>query len=195
MNRFDVIGMYYTSSLDRMTTDGCGGRAVVPKYINSQYEDGVGDRRLGITTVSHGGCGVVATNNALMTLCAGKPFGEVLDYFNESPNRTVAGGLLGILPYQIKEYFVNEGYRVIVANGRDAIDIHSQTADACILLYAFPVSYLGVDLFGAHFVHYRKTGKEYIVYNDGYRTGRITDPYEYGTSNGNYCPIGIFIYK
>ena len=192
---FDPAGTYYASILDRITTDGYGGRGAMPKMITNQSDDGVGNRPLGITTVSHGGCGPVATYNALITLGDAKTFDEVLSYYNESPDRTVAGGLLGTLPHQVAGFFESEGYRVIMSNNPDGIELFSQTADACILWYAYPQKHLGIDLFNAHFVHYHKYGKRYKAYNTDHITDTFRHPYDFGDEGNRYCPIGIFIYK
>ncbi len=169
------------------------GGGHVPKMITSQYDEDVGNKRLGIATVSHGGCGAVATYNALITLGTAKSFDEVLSYYNGSYDRTVAGGLLGILPHQVANYFRDNGYRVIMTNNADGIEIFSRTADACILWYAYPKE----PLFNAHFVHYHKYGKQYKAYNTN-RKGGISifeHPYDYGDDGNRYCPIGIFIYQ
>ena len=49
----------------------------VYEYIIDQDANGVGDLTLGVTTVSHGGCGVIASYNALITLGDAKSFKSV----------------------------------------------------------------------------------------------------------------------
>ena len=191
----DVTGTYYASILDRITTDGFTRRAVIPKMILNQHDEGIGNKRLGITTVSHGGCGPVATYNALLTLGDEATFDEVLSYYNKSPNRTVALGLLGTLPHQVTGFFESRGYRVIMSNTHDGIEIFSQTADACILWYAYPQKHFGIDLFNAHFVHYHKYESEYKAYNTQRGISTFNHPYDEGNYGDRYSAIGIFIYK
>lgn len=191
----DVTGTYYASIEDRITTDGCTRRAVIPKMITNQNAEGIGNKRLGITTVSHGGCGPIATYNALLTLGDEETFYEVLSYYNESSKRTVAGGLLGTLPHQVAGFFRSRGYRVVMSITYNGIGKSSQTADACILWYAYPQKHLGIDLFNAHFVHYHKYGSRYKAYNTSEETAIFSHPYDYGTAGDRYCAIGIFIYK
>ena len=166
------------------------------EYIKDQKANGVGDRKFGVTTVSHGGCGSVATYNALITLGEPTSFNSVLKYYNGSYDRTIAGGLLGMLPHQVADYFESKGYRVIMSSNPDGIDVFSKTADACILWYAYPASYGGIDMFGAHFVHYRKYGNGYIAYNTGYYGSETFQyPSDFGDRGNRYGAIGIFIYN
>ena len=173
--------------------DYAGSNVVYP-YIHSQSDEDIATKKLGVSTVAFSGCGVVAVYNALITLGAGKPFDEVLGYFNQSASRVVFSGLLGILPHQVEAYFVNEGYRVITTNDPDGINIYSRTADASILWYLYPQSYGGINLFGAHFVHYAKSGQAYVAYNDSY-SQTFYFPSDLGMMDGRYGAIGIFIYK
>lgn len=187
-----VVNQFRTNVL---CFDG-GGLPSSIEYIKNQSANGIGNRKLGISTVSHGGCGPVATYNALITLEDAISFSSVLEYYNGANSRTTAGGLLGTLPHQVADYFESKGYRVIMSNNPDGIDLFSKTADACILWYAYPASYGGIDLFGAHFVHYRKCEDGYIAYNVGYYgTETFQYPSDYGDRSGRYCPIGIFIYS
>ena len=174
---------------------GASSRAVSdPKdYIKDQNAQGIGDLRLGLATVSHGGCGAVATYNALITLGDAEDFSNVLSYFH---GKTCAFGYLGILPHKVANYFKSEGYTVVVADNCDAIDVYSQTADACILWYTWPDVYAGLDLFSAHFVHYRKAHDGYIAYNVGPSgTQSFSRPSSYAYQNDRNYAIGIFIYK
>lgn len=175
---------------------GASSRAVAaPKdYIKDQNAPGVGSLRLGLATVSHGGCGAIATYNALITLGEDVSFYEVVNYY--SFGRTCAAGMLGILPRHVANYFKGKGYTVVVTDNCTLIDEYSQTADACILWYTWPETYGFIKAFGAHFVHYRKNNGSYIAYNTGYNgVERFSGPSSFAYSDGNDFAIGIFIYK
>ena len=80
----------------------------------------------------------------------------------------------------------------------EGMNILSTVADACIMFYAFPATYqigsLPVELFGAHFIAYNRTSAGYIAHNKN-GTNTFNNPYQFGTSNSRYCPIGIYIFK
>ena len=173
-------------------TAGCGERW---DYIIDQDAPGVGDLTLGLASVSHGGCGVVAAYNALITLGAGESFESVLGYFNRYPGMYVAYGFLGTLPDHVARFFESKGYRVIMTHDRGKIDAYSQTADACIMWYVWPKSYGPFHAFGAHFVHYRKTANDYIAYNTGSGIRHFVYPSVFGYEYTRCYALGIFIYK
>ena len=166
-------------------------------YITDQAAEDVGEKTLGSTTVEHGGCGVVATYNALVDLGASQSFDEVLAYYNENRiSRLTADGWLGILPFDVAEYFTDNGYDVVITDSWDAIDIHSQTADANILFYMYTTE-SSVLPFGAHFISYRQSGNEYVGMNTSDRNGigHFAIPSSYGYRGSRFYSIGIFIYK
>lgn len=105
----------------------------------------------------------MATYNALITLGEYPSFENVLSYYNQWGNNVVFG-LLGIVPETVVKYFKQKGYKVIVSDNLDGIDIYSTTADACILWY----TWIHDDgLPRAHFVHYNydKGYSKYCAYN------------------------------
>jgi len=170
-------------------------------YIIDQTESEIGKKKLGVTTISHGGCGVVATYNALLSMGDYRSFDDVLAYYNEHFSRLTFGGLAGIMPGEVAQYFENNGYRTYMTDNPSEIDALSQTADACILWYMFPATYypLGVkvDAFGAHFVEYSKEATAYIGRNtaEGSGTYYFTWPSDYGYKGQRYYAIGIFVYE
>ena len=174
-----------------------GRRFIQRAYIRDQNATGVGELKLGWSTVSHGGCGVVAAYNALITLGSSESFESVLRYFNQKSDRLVAFGFLGMLPSDIVEYFECKGYHVFVTSDLDGMNACSQTADACIMWYAWPETYAGIfDAFGAHFVHYRKTAYNYVAYNVGITgTSSFGKPSSFGGLDNCFYAVGIFIYK
>lgn len=171
-------------------------------YIDDQGSAEVGSKRLGITTISHGGCGVIATYNALVTLGEYISFDDVLAYYNSGVGKLNFGGLAGIMPHVVADYFCNKGYNVIMTDDTDGIDIYSQTADACILWNLFPSTLdlfglISVDIFGGHFVEYNRSSMGYTGHNTGghFGTRSFHTPSDYAYEDSCFYAIGIFIYK
>lgn len=167
-------------------------------YIDNQDALGVGNLPLGGTTISHGGCGVIASYNALVALGDLKPLISVLEYYNENPFRTVLYGLGGISPTTVASYFRDNNYRVYMTDDLDGINIGSASADACILWYCWPndsISLLNPAPFYAHYVAYNRLGpREYVAYNEG-GNSRFSWPSDFAYKDDRYYAIGIFIYK
>jgi len=165
-------------------------------YITDQTENPVGQKFLGSSSVRHGGCGAVATYNALVDLGVSVSFNDVLAYYNEDPmSRLTLNGWLGILPTAVAQYFVDHGYQVIMTDAPDAIDLYSRTADASIMYYMF-VNNSGIDSVGAHFVSYRRINNGYVGMNTSENGGiyHFTHPSDYGYKQSRFYAIGIFIY-
>lgn len=141
----------------------------VYEYIYDQDEDPYGSKKLHDVTVSYGGCGVVASYNALITLGNGKSFDDVLAYYNADANRTFMRGNLGIMPGQVATYFESLGYSTITANSFDGIDVLSKKADACIMFYLYDaqedIHGVNLTLPRGHFVEYEYVENCYIGRN------------------------------
>ena len=171
-------------------------------YITDQDDPAIADKHLGLATISHGGCGVVASYNALITLGASKSFDDVLAYFNKSMYRVFGCGLTGLLPQDIAYYFASLGYTVCITSQKSQIDELSRTSDACIMYYEFPQTYtilncIPINAYGAHFVEYSRTSGNYLGRNtsEGNGTYPFSSPYDYGSNGPRYYVVGIFIYK
>ena len=171
-------------------------------YITDQDDPAIADKRLGLATISHGGCGVIASYNALVTLGASQTFDQVLSYYNSQVVNTLGFGLMGLLPYEVAGYFSSLGYSVVTTNQKEQIDQLSQTADACIMYYEFPQTYsvfnlFSIDAYGAHFIEYGRMSGSYIGRNTSEGNGiyAFSSPHSYGTKGPRYYMVGIFIYK
>ena len=123
---------------------GCAGAP----YIARQADPAIADLRFGLSNVGSKGCGVVATYNALSNLGEYTGFNEVLENYNSKPFGLCMGGLCGMTPARIIEYFEAQEYRVVTITNRFGIDMRSGSADACILYYEYDdtFSFLGCDM-------------------------------------------------
>ena len=168
-----------------------------PSYITDQDQPSIANKRYGFATVSHSGCGAVATYNALIFLGEYTPFDEVLSYYNQHMLQLNACGLAGTPVSLIAQYFRDLGHTVLVTDGWDEIDVLSKYADASILYYLFPATYWDIDAYGSHFVAYHQTTNGYTGYNTAEGNGKFSFacPSDYGYKNTRYYAVGIFIYK
>ena len=156
------------------------------KYIADQNADTIGSKSFGLASVAHGGCGIVASYNALLTLGAEKSFDDVLAYFNNRIGITPGFGYVGLSASAVAGYFRNLGYDVTLSDTADGIDILSQTSDASILYYMFPATYpLVGKQYGAHFVEYHRTSNGYKGFNTNGRYGfsNIAIPSDFAYQN------------
>ena len=186
----DPSGYYCVSILD--TDPDCG------LFITDQAAPGIAEKQFGIVSVSHGGCGAIATYNASLVLNDGESFDTVLGYYNSKQSRRLtAGGLLGMFPGAVASYFEEQGYTVVMTDSWDGIEVYSKTANACIMYYAFPREYGSLKLVGAHFVAYQRVGDKYTAYITESSTGvsSFSSPVDYAYRYGRLYAIGIFIYE
>ncbi len=172
-------------------------KAFIPEYILDQEDGSIANKKLGVSTISHSGCGVIATYNALLTLGENTTFDEVLAYYNKNWYSLDCAGLAGMRPDVVATYFREAGYTVHITDSRDGIDVLSRSADACILYYMYYTEYsigeVTWDLYGAHFVSYLKKGGKYITLEAP--TDSFKRPSSYAYSGRRFYAIGIYIYK
>ena len=141
-------------------------------FIYDQQADGIGDKKLGVSSVSHGGCGPIATYNALKIMGkANVTFDDVLDYYHNN-DLLLLGGLLGSSPYACIDYFQNNGYRVFATKDMGLYEELAVSADACILWCCFDTrDFFGI---GAHCVAFKQY-TDYAVYYNAY--SNMTEAY------------------
>lgn len=171
-------------------------------YIYDQNAQPHGTFLIGNVNVSYGGCAVVASYNALISLNNPKSFEDVLNYYNSKPSKLMANGRLGIRPEAVQSYFESFGYTVYLTSDHDFIDALSKTADACILFYMYTqtkkIPLIGIEctLPGAHYIEYVKTGTGYFARNtsDQFGYSSFRSPVEYGERGSRFCVTGVFIY-
>ena len=193
----DSAGTYYVSIEDRFGPgyiDGGSTPQVAPQpsYINSQYNDEIENKRFGLATVGHGGCGAIATYNALIDLGAGRSFDSVLDYYNWGlGTRLFLFGYGGTLPINVGLFFIRAGYNTVITHSPYMINELSKTADACILYYEWVKGAVGAP-YNAHFISYHRTEGGYEWYNPG---GFFRQPTDFLDSQGATWATGIFIFK
>lgn len=171
------------------------------QYITNQDDPTIANKKFGVATISHSGCGIIASYNALISMGHALPFDKVLAYYNSRIATTLGFGLTGLLSCNIKQYFTSLGFRVVIANKKEQIDRLSKTADGCIMYYKFPRMYrpLGISFnaYGAHFIEYSKTDGGYIGHNTSENSGsyKFANPSDYGNKSNRYGMVGIFIFK
>ena len=162
-------------------------------YIYNQKDPGVGELRFGVVTVAHGGCGAVATYNALVSMGHGVPFGQVLEYYNDHVMQMLLFGAAGMLPETVADYFWDHGYVVFTTDDPEMIDYFSTTADACIMWYTFTSDSL--PFVGGHFVEYSRTSDGYVGRNVYGGTRKFAIPSEFAYIDPRFYARGIFIYR
>ena len=191
----DLFGYHASYCFVHCDSEGGGG------YITDQNDPAVAYKRFGLATISHSGCGIIASYNALISMGNRKEFDEVLAYYNSEISNILGYGLTGLLPSDVGSFFNYLGYTTVITMSPTAIKYLSKKADACIMYYMFPRTYslgaLSIDAFGAHFVEYSRLGNQYIARNTGGRNGTssFSDPFAYGEQGSRYCVVGIFIFK
>ena len=163
-------------------------------YIDDQNDETIAKKRLGIANVGHAGCGPIAVYNATVTMGMNVTFDEVLDYYNSNALRMDVFGLAGTSVNLISGFFEERGYDVICAYNMDSIDAVSPLADASILYYKFPRTYLGVNAYGAHFTEYTYLGNGYYAHNVS-SGNNFTVPSIFAGKNSRYDVVGIFIFE
>ena len=193
VNNYDPGGAYYAKLEDRITTGHGGGGSAVPlSYIDDQEKQGIGSMRLGLAKVGRVGCGPVAVYNTLITMGHGKPFKDVLDYFNGNIfNRMYWLGFAGTRVKHIKGYFESMGYSVTLTSDYEEIEALSKTADGCILYYEWTEG-VKVLPYNAHFVSYHRTDSGYKYYNANGFIGQPTVLFDrYHATK----VVGIFVFE
>ncbi len=158
----------------------------------SQRDESIRNLRLGLATIDHGGCGVVATYNTLIDLEDSQSFEEVLRQYNRGWGiRLFFFGLAGIRPNSVKRFFKRAGYRVITTRSYEQINELSKKADGCILYYRWKSKAL-IPPYYAHFVSYHRTVNGYRGYNGADRFRQPTDFLKKEQATG---AVGIYLFR
>ena len=178
------------------TEKRCGnGIRLLARYMNDQDAKGVGDKALGLTTVSHGGCGVIATYNTLIDLGEPRAFEDVLRTYNRGLGiRLFFWGLAGIRPKRVVNYFKKLGYTVITSRNLGEVDEFSAVADGSILYYRWD-SKRWIPPYFAHFVSYHREKEGYVALNVGNRSVFFRSPSQFAEKEKASSVMGIFVFK
>ena len=196
VNTFDPNGMcsysvYYGGEVDDTGCYRCKNKP----YINNQEDESVAGKRLGIATISHSGCGPIAVYNAALTLGLKISFDDVCSYYNSNILNMHLLGLAGTPVDMIVGFFEAQGYTVLTTKSTQALDAASPLADACIMYYKFPNTYLGfIDAYGAHFAEYAYMNNGYYAHNVTYGQ-EFKQPSSFATMNSRYDIVGILIFE
>ncbi len=151
------------------------------EYIENQAE--WGNVKFGVKDMSYSGCEIMATYNALKAL--GEPVSEqtVVDLIAMYENDgAVLGGLLGSSPYEIENYFEEQGYDVVTTTSRDPetinqigessdtviVNAYNNKDDITNMVHTVSITKEADGTYAVHNGYYRPQN-EYIV-NDGYGT-------------------------
>ena len=193
-----VINADPSGLLHEMHAGGGGKPTIIyHDYILKQTDPDVADKKLGVATVSHSGCGVVATYNALYSLGEPRSFNSILRHYNRADDALLLLGLLGMSPDAIADFFIEAGYGVCMTNNPVTMDALSKLASANILYYMFTyTNESGTKSIGHHFVEYHSTSSGiYEAVNAGTPTGfdYFTSPGHFATDN-SIVYVGIYIF-
>ncbi len=186
---FDPFGTRKDVCVRKMDESGSG-------FIYNQHYEPYSSMEMGLTTLSHGGCGPIAVYNALKIMGRSDiSLQYVINYFEEN-NGLLLGGFLGSSPYACIDFFEAHGYTVLATKNTMMYDEIAATADACILWCWFDTS--SFPGLGAHFIAFEQKGERGIYYN---AYGNSSGPYKYtggcheflGWYDASY-PVLIMIY-
>lgn len=166
-------------------------------YILDQNDMPYRSMPFGKVTVVYAGCAPIAIHNALRTAGQPQPLEKTLCWFQEKSHRTFLYGRLGVLPFQLKAYLRQSGFRVKTARTARRIAQLSKEADACILHYYYPRKVFGIPLPAAHYVEFQREADGYIARNTGTRSGisRFDNPGRYGRSGKRFFPLAFFLWR
>ncbi len=138
-------------------------------YINDQGTGAIANVKYGNGTLSENGCGVIAVNNALVSLEDKKDIRDIAKEFEKGG--LVLSGTFGTNPYAIGDYFREKGYKVDTYEGSENISsLDIPDADTYILTYWNS----GKAEDGVHIISMdKKPNGKYMFYNADY-----TYPYQ-----------------
>ncbi len=103
-------------------------------YINDQHSGEVGKIKYGFDTLDNNGCGIIAVNNALISLGNRKDIRDIAREFENDGQ--VLFGAFGTNPYDIGDYFIENGYHVDTYEGSDLFSaLKNSDANTYIFTY------------------------------------------------------------
>ena len=162
-------------------------------YILDQSDGPWSELPFGSSTVGEMGCALVAVYNAMISLGDPKYFMEIYNFYDGYPSGLTDHGKNGLFVGYMAAYFRAEGYDVVVRSAFDLTQfmLHTQGADACIMLYQRGAIFNS----SGHYVEYAQYKDHYIARNTAEKNGNyiFNCPIEYGLSQDRYFFIGIFV--
>lgn len=133
-------------------------------YIYDQTARGIAERSFGHSNVRHGGCGAVATFNALVTLGDHPDLEEIIREYRRRHGLRMFGWM-GISLWSVAGYFRRAGFEVGLCADPKRFDEKIRAGDAGIVWYLW---WNGKNMrhpIGAHFVHAAFRENQFRCYN------------------------------
>ncbi len=159
-------------------------------YINDQNTGEVGKLKYGGGTLDDNGCGIIAVNNALVSLEDKKDIRDIAKEFETGGQ--VLFGAFGTNPYDIGDYFKKKGYNVETFTGDDTIyNLDIPDADTYILSFWNSDKIMG----GIHTVAMKKLSNgKYRLYNQYPSIKDVESLNDFFTEN-NRVPLTLHCIK
>ncbi len=127
--------------------------------LNGQGMGELKDMRIGSRTFAYGGCGAIATYNALCMAGLEPDIVEIVDFYERKG--LVFNAAFGINPVAVKKYLSQNGLTWKCYKGKQNWDECLSASQTAIMLYWW----VGAKGCGAHYVSMERGGKGIRVYN------------------------------
>ena len=124
-------------------------------FIYDQSSGKVANLRFGFFKSSFNGCGWIATYNALILLGKTPKAEDIISEYELTG--AVLGGVFGVFPFAVANYFRVRGYKVKTTYNSKKVDSVAKNHTANILFYWHSS--------GAHYIATHWDGKQFIGYN------------------------------
>ncbi len=124
-------------------------------FIYDQEAEDIADLRFGFFKSSFNGCGWIATYNALILLGKNPKAEEIISEYELTG--AVLGGVFGVHPFAVSNYFRMRGYKVKTTYNAQKVDEVAKEHTANILFYWHSS--------GAHYFATKWDGKQFVGYN------------------------------
>lgn len=159
-------------------------------YINDQESGAIANVRYGNGTLAKNGCGVIAVNNALVSLEDRKDIRDIARDFEKGG--LVLSGTFGTNPYAIGDYFREKGYKVDTYEGSNLFSI-LKNSDAKTHIFSYWNSDKAEE--GVHIVSVDKMEDgQYRFYNMKCDVP-LPEKYAEELFNGNNIPLILHCIK
>ncbi len=154
-------------------------------FIYDQEDKEIGKLRFGFFKSSFNGCGWIATYNALILLGKTPKAEDIISEYELTG--AVLGGVFGVYPFAVSNYFRARGYKVKTTYNAKNVDKVAKKHTANILFYWHSS--------GAHYFATHWDGKQFIGYNvlGGKKSELLGDSLSKKFHNNQKRRIGVLI--